>query len=70
MIPKRIREGAGLEAGSELEVVLRDGRIEIESVPVARRLVERDGRPVLEAVGDVPPLTDKDVRAVLEQVRR
>ena len=56
--------------GTKVEIRSRDGTIEIEAVPAARRLVERAGRVVIEAQGDVPPLTDDDVRAVLERTRR
>jgi AbrB family looped-hinge helix DNA binding protein len=70
VIPKPIREDAGLAPGTEVEVQLRDGRVEIEPVSVPRRLVRRRGRLVLEPQGDVPPLTDDDVRDILERIRR
>jgi AbrB family looped-hinge helix DNA binding protein len=70
VIPKPVRDEAGLHAGAEIEVEFRDGRIEIEATSVPRRLVEREGRVVIEAEGDVPPLTDDDVRNVLERTRR
>jgi AbrB family looped-hinge helix DNA binding protein len=69
VIPKPIREEAGLGPGTEIEVTLRDGRIEIEAVPVRTRVVMRAGHPVIEADRALPPLTDEDVREVLEQVR-
>lgn len=70
VIPKRYRDAMGIQAGQELEVDLRDGRLEIE-IPSARIRLERvDG--FLTAVSDepLPPLTTDDVRAVLERVRR
>jgi AbrB family looped-hinge helix DNA binding protein len=70
VIPKALREEAGLGAGTEVEVEVRDGRIEIEPVSVSKRLVRRGGRVAIEAEGDVPPLTDEDVRDVLERIRR
>lgn len=70
VIPKPLREAAGFEAGTEVEIQLRDGRIELEAAPVPRRLVKREGRAVIAAEGDVQPLTDDDVRAVLERTRR
>ena len=70
VIPKAIRDEAGLHAGAEVDVYFRDGRIEIDPITVPRRLVERDGRFVIEAEGDVPPLTDDDVRGILERIRR
>jgi AbrB family looped-hinge helix DNA binding protein len=71
VIPKALRDEAGLGAGTEIEVMLYDGRIEIEPVPLPARVVERDGAVVIDpGVADLPPLTDADVRAVLERVRR
>jgi AbrB family looped-hinge helix DNA binding protein len=70
VIPKPLRDEAGLHAGAEVEVEVRDGRIEIEAVTVPRRLVKHGGRMVIEAVGDEQPLTDDDVRAILERTRR
>jgi len=72
VIPKSLRDEAGLVAGTELEIELRDGRIEIEPAPLPARVVERDGSVVIEPIGDVelPPLTTEDVRDLLERVRR
>jgi len=70
VIPKAVRDEAGLHAGAEVDVECRDGRVEIEAASVPRRLVEREGGVVIEAEGDVPPLTDDDVRNVLERTRR
>lgn len=70
VIPKAIRDEAGLHAGAQVDVEFRDGRVEIEVAPVPRRLVEREGGVIIEAEGDVPSLTDDDVRNVLERTRR
>ena len=70
VIPKDLRERAGFQPGMALEIVERDGRIEIEPQSAAMRLARRDG--VLVAVTDasLPPLTDHMVRDALERVRR
>ena len=65
-----IRDEAGLHAGTELEIELRDGRIEIEPARVPMRVVNRAGRVTIEADADLPSLTDDDVRDVLERTRR
>lgn len=70
VIPKRLRAAVGLENGGEVEIEVRDGRIEIEPVSVPKRLVERDGKLVIVADGDVPPETTEDVRALLDKLRR
>lgn len=71
MIPKAVRDEAGFTAGTEVEVLFRDGRVEIEPAPLPARVVERDGEVVIDpGVDGLPPLTDEDVRAVLEHIRR
>jgi AbrB family looped-hinge helix DNA binding protein len=69
VIPKKIREAIGLKPGTELDVRLCDGRIEIEPEPLPIRLVERDGLLVVEPLVPVEPLTVEMVNAVLEQLR-
>ncbi|MGH3616317.1 MAG: AbrB/MazE/SpoVT family DNA-binding domain-containing protein [Pseudonocardia sp.] len=70
VIPKQLREAADLEPGQELEIVERDGRIEIEPVAPRMRLVERDGFLAAEIEGEVQPITPEQVRDVLERTRR
>jgi len=70
VIPKSVREQAGLEAGAEVEVEFRDGRVEIEPSTVAMRLVKRARGATIEAETEMPPLTSAEVRGVLEHVRR
>jgi AbrB family looped-hinge helix DNA binding protein len=63
VIPKPIRQAAGLRPGMPLDVRWQDGRIEIEPAPLAVKFV-RDG-PLLVAVpeGEVEPLTADEVEA-------
>jgi AbrB family looped-hinge helix DNA binding protein len=71
VIPKRLREAAGLRTGQELEVIERDGRIEIEPASKPMRLTERDGFVAAEVEGGTDaPLTVDAVRDVLERQRR
>lgn len=70
VIPKAVREAAGLEAGAEVEVEFRDGRIEIEPTTIPMRLVKRTQGATIETDADMPALTSADVRNVLEHVRR
>jgi AbrB family looped-hinge helix DNA binding protein len=70
VIPKGIRDKAGLKAGVEVDIELRDGRIEIEPALVPMRLVIRDGNPVIESDVEMPKLTTDEVRNVLERVRQ
>jgi AbrB family looped-hinge helix DNA binding protein len=70
VIPKALRDEAKLEAGAELDVELRDGRIEIAPAGVAMRLAGHGSEAVVEAEGEVPTLTADDVRDALERTRR
>jgi AbrB family looped-hinge helix DNA binding protein len=69
VIPKKLREQAGLLPGMELEVRCRDGRIEIEPAEVPYHL-ERHGR-LLVAVPNkpAPPVTVEMVNDLIEQMR-
>ncbi len=70
VIPKAVRDAAGLDAGTVLEVDFREGRIEIEPATVAMRVVKRTSGAAIEADSEMPPLTTEDVRDTLERVRR
>lgn len=70
MIPKPIRDELGLRGGEELEVIERDGRIEIEPAPAAMRLVKRGHVLVAQMDEGVPALTDEIVRDTIEKTRR
>lgn len=43
VIPKKLREQAGLKPGMELEVRCREGRIELEPAEEFAEIVEEDG---------------------------
>lgn len=70
VVPKAVRDALGLGAGEELEIAARDGRIEIEVVPVEMRLEDRGGLAVAVPEVPLPTLTAAQVRGVLEQTRR
>lgn len=69
VIPKAIREQAGVEAGMPLEVRCRDGVIELRPAPRAVRIVSeglvRVARP--EEPGEV--LTEEQVRVTRDRIR-
>lgn len=65
-----MRDELGLRAGIEVELTLRDGRIEIEPVSKPVRLVERDGFLAAEVDDDEEgPLTSSEIRDVLDRLR-
>ena len=70
VIPKALRDDAGLEPGTELEIEFRDGRIEIEPATVTMRVVGLGVDAIIEAQREMPVLTAEDVRGVLERSRR
>jgi AbrB family looped-hinge helix DNA binding protein len=70
VIPKALREEAGLAAGVEVEVTCRNGRVEIEPTAVSVRLVRQEGQAKIAAETEMPVLTSDAVRDVLERARR
>ena len=70
VIPKAIREAAGLTPGTELNFRCEDGRIEIEPAAVPVKLVRRPGG-MLVAVPLVPgePLPHEVVEWTFEELR-
>ncbi|MFN2469007.1 MAG: AbrB/MazE/SpoVT family DNA-binding domain-containing protein [Gaiellaceae bacterium] len=70
VVPKVLRAAIGLEAGGDVEVSIRDGRIEIEPASVPMRVVEADGLPTIHAEHDMAALTTEEVRETIERVRR
>lgn len=70
VIPKAMRDELGWSGGSEVEISLVDGHVEVDVVPTPVRLVRRDGRLVAVADREMPPLTAEMVRETLEKIRR
>jgi AbrB family looped-hinge helix DNA binding protein len=70
VIPKALRQALGLSAGQPLEIVERDGRLEIMPAPTPMKLVDEGDGVVAVADGDMPVLTADMVRDTLERTRR
>jgi AbrB family looped-hinge helix DNA binding protein len=70
VIPKALRERLQLRPGNPLEILERDGHIEVSPAPTSMTLVRSDGVPVALPEGELPLLTEEVVRSTLEQVRR
>jgi AbrB family looped-hinge helix DNA binding protein len=70
VVPKALRDALGVRPGQELDVQVKDGRLEIE-VPATPMRLKGKGK-TLAAVPDtkLPPLTSHQVRDTLEQIRR
>lgn len=69
VLPKPIREEAGLRPGDPLEITVRDGRIEIEPAPREVRIEKRSGFHVAEPVGPYETLKTETVRKTRQQTR-
>ncbi len=68
VIPKPIRDGAGLRPGSPLDVTLVDGRIEIEPAATPVNLVREGHFLVAVPVEDFEPFTPEDVEHVRREI--
>lgn len=70
VVPKPLRDELGFAAGTELELEIRDGHLEVTAHSVPMHLEERDGHFVIVPERPVPVMTADEVRDVLEQIRR
>ena len=69
VIPKRVRDAAGLQPGTEVTVDFHDGKINIEAVSKPVKVVRKGSFYVLRAPKGTPPLTVEKVNEILERVR-
>jgi AbrB family looped-hinge helix DNA binding protein len=70
VVPKALRTELGITGPTELEVIARDGVIELAVADVPARIGDRGGDPVIVTDGPMEPLTVEDVRAAIDRVRR
>jgi AbrB family looped-hinge helix DNA binding protein len=70
VVPKVIRDRLSLRGGEELEIVERDGVIELWPTPLDIDLVQTPEGVVAKARKPLPPLTADVVRETVEKVRR
>ena len=69
VVPKAIREEAGLVPGEPLDVTLRDGRVEIVPAPRQVRIRDRDGLRIAEPTGEYETLREDAVRKTRDRLR-
>jgi AbrB family looped-hinge helix DNA binding protein len=70
VVPKALREILGFTAGQQLEIVERDGRLEVVPAPTLMRLVDEGDGVAAVADAEMPVLTATMVRETLERVRQ
>jgi AbrB family looped-hinge helix DNA binding protein len=69
VIPKSIRQAAGLAPDTPLEIRLENGRVEIEPAPAAVRIEVRRGVAVAVPVEPVAAVTNEEVEAIRRAIR-
>jgi AbrB family looped-hinge helix DNA binding protein len=70
VIPKRLRERLGLVGAQRIEIVEREGRLEITAAATPMSLEAGPGGPVAVPDEELPTLTDDVVRATQDGTRR
>jgi len=70
VVPKALRQAAGIAPGADLEIRATNGRIEIEPAPLDVKLVKPGRLTVAVPMRSVPALTQDEVAATLGAVRR
>ena len=68
VIPISMRRATGLQPGSEIDLEVVGGKIEMELVPPKVRLERRGRFLVAVPEGHVEPITDETVRQMLEDM--
>jgi AbrB family looped-hinge helix DNA binding protein len=69
VVPKALRRAIGLRAGSEVEMTLSDGRIEMEPAPLEVRMEKRGGLVVAVPSGPVPSMAASTVDETVAALR-
>jgi len=69
VIPKAIRDSAGLRPGIDLHIEYRDGKVQIEPAQGRAKWIKRGSFVVAEAPPGTATLTNEDVQSILDQVR-
>jgi AbrB family looped-hinge helix DNA binding protein len=70
VVPKALRDALGVRPGQELDLEVRDGRLEIEVPATRMSLKGRAKSRVAVPLTKLPPLTSDQVRETLERIRR
>jgi bifunctional DNA-binding transcriptional regulator/antitoxin component of YhaV-PrlF toxin-antitoxin module len=70
VVPKALRGELGITGQAELEMIARDGVIELTVTDMPARIEDRAGAPVIVTDTPMAPLTVDQVRAAIDAVRR
>lgn len=69
VVPKALRQAAGLKPGTELDVRVVDGRVEIQPAPLDVKLERRGTLLVASPSSRQKPLRHEEVEGVTESLR-
>jgi len=69
VLPKAIRDEAGIQSGMPLRITVQEGKIEIEPAPREIRIVQKGLLRVAIPVEEGPLLDESVVEAVRREVR-
>ena len=69
VVPKRIREQAGLSPGMILEICCRDGTVELKPAPRPVQIVQKGKIHLAVPEEESEPLTEETVRQTREAIR-
>jgi len=69
VLPKAIREEAGILPGMALKIKVQDGRIELEPVAREIRVVQKGPLRIAVPVEEGPSLTEETVEKVRREIR-
>jgi AbrB family looped-hinge helix DNA binding protein len=69
VLPKTVRDEAGILPGMTLRVTVQDGRVEIEPVPREVRIVQKGPLRIAVPVEEGPSLTEETVERVRREIR-
>jgi AbrB family looped-hinge helix DNA binding protein len=70
VVPKALRTELQIHGPAEVDLVYRDGVIEIRPAIADTRIVQTPEGPVAQPVDNLPALSDDDVQAAIESTRR
>jgi len=69
VLPKTVRDEAGILPGMPLRITVLEGRIEIEPVAREVRIVQRGPLRIAVPVEEGPPLAEETVQRVRREIR-
>ena len=69
VVPKALRQAVGLRPGSEIEIRVSDGRIEMEPAPLEVRTEKRGGLVVAVPSVPVPEMSRATVDETIDTLR-